>query len=851
MKRTTKFFSAFLSILMLWSVIPLTTVTANALSGSSCHSAATPLTESFSELTSGYYYLNNDIDLTSRFYVDGDVTLCLNGKTLTAVNSRGAYVSGNSKLTICDCDGSGVFMTDNTYNDSDMYPCIDLAGNGSFVLQSGTVYSDSAYAVACSTKGNVLIEGGTLKGTLEGISVYTVNDISIISGEIISENYHAVSFDNATFNNFTVSGGTIEGKNSGVYFGKYTCTGQILISGGTFNGAGPVPNTTTNGGFYYGLTFSNSNGGACDVRINGGNFSGARGGMYCFNPNANIYISGGTFGSSYRTGISAQQGNFYINGGQIYGLEHSGTRSDYSLVVTMNKGELLYADITGDGTSRFSVYGGTVGKIGNDICETAIYTAHFTNKTNKNVLNIYGGTVIGSKNAVHNPNDTVLISGGSLIGEKADILLGTTTEKIADAYLSFDGYSGESVTVSVYDSCAVDTYIAKNVFRYDLISLVDSSNYANYYEKDKAVKLEQAHVHYWYKTVEEKATCTEDGLLIRYCNCREEPYTYPLGAQGHSYKSEVETPATHTDFGVMKYTCSKCEDSYTEVIEKTATHTYGTFVTEPTCTTDGYTTYTCACGDSYTADYTDAIGHSHTGVVTTPATHTAEGVMTYTCSCGDSYTEIIEKTAEHTYEPCVTEPTCTTDGYTTYTCACGDSYTADYTDAIGHSHTGVVTTPATHTAEGVMTYTCSCGDSYTEVIAKDAEHTYTSEATKEATHLIEGEIKYTCICGDTYTAPIPTLPGHTYSSEIVEEPKCKVDGTKVYYCECGHSYTESIYRLGHVDDDDNGRCDRCDVTVCDHMCHKTGFMGFIWKIVLFFSKLFGTNPVCDCGAVHY
>ncbi len=38
---------------------------------------------------------------------------------------------------------------------------------------------------------------------------------------------------------------------------------------------------------------------------------------------------------------------------------------------------------------------------------------------------------------------------------------------------------------------------------------------------------------------------------------------------------------------------------------------------------------------------------------------------------------------------------------------------------------------------------------------------------------------------------------------------------------------------------------------CDHMCHQGGFMGFFWKIFNFFSKLFGSNPVCKCGEVHY
>lgn len=38
---------------------------------------------------------------------------------------------------------------------------------------------------------------------------------------------------------------------------------------------------------------------------------------------------------------------------------------------------------------------------------------------------------------------------------------------------------------------------------------------------------------------------------------------------------------------------------------------------------------------------------------------------------------------------------------------------------------------------------------------------------------------------------------------------------------------------------------------CDHMCHQDGIAGFFWKIVCFFSKLFGLNPVCKCGLLHY
>jgi len=290
-------------------------------------------------------------------------------------------------------------------------------------------------------------------------------------------------------------------------------------------------------------------------------------------------------------------------------------------------------------------------------------------------------------------------------------------------------------------------------------------------------------------------------------------------AHQHTYTSEITTQPTHLTEGLKTFSCV-CGASYTEPVAKLSGHMYEKVVTAPTCTENGYTTYTCACGDSYVADYVDANGHSHTSEITTPATHLTDGVMTYTCTCGDSYTEVIAKTTEHTYEAVVTAPTCTEKGYTTYTCACGDTYVADYVDANGHSYTSEITTPATHLAEGVMTFTCTCGDMYTEVIAKTTEHTYNAEV-------------------------IP--------------PTCISEGFTVYTCECGNSYVDDLTGFSdHADDDGDEFCDSCDEFLgsdsesnCSHMCHQSGFMGFIWKIVRFFLKLFNMTPVCECGVAHY
>ncbi|MBE6813041.1 MAG: leucine-rich repeat domain-containing protein [Ruminococcaceae bacterium] len=115
----------------------------------------------------------------------------------------------------------------------------------------------------------------------------------------------------------------------------------------------------------------------------------------------------------------------------------------------------------------------------------------------------------------------------------------------------------------------------------------------------------------------------------------------------------------------------------------------------------------------------------------------------------------------------------------------------------------------------------------------------------------KGFTTYACDCGDSYVGDYTKATGHDYKSEVTEEPDCKENGTKVYYCDCGDSYTEKIPATGHKDNDNNNSCDNCGVGVCDHMCHKDGILGFFWKIIRIFQKLFGMNPICECGAAHY
>ncbi len=128
-----------------------------------------------------------------------------------------------------------------------------------------------------------------------------------------------------------------------------------------------------------------------------------------------------------------------------------------------------------------------------------------------------------------------------------------------------------------------------------------------------------------------------------------------------------------------------------------------------------------------------------------------------------------------------------------------------------------------------------------EIINVPHEHVY-NEAKTEPTCIDSGSITYTCICGDTYTETIEAL-GHDdvvinkteatatengYSGDIV----CSVCGELLEEGEIIPATGEEVNR-------------------CDHLCHKDGILGFFWKIIRIFQKLFGMNPVCGCGAAHY
>ncbi len=175
----------------------------------------------------------------------------------------------------------------------------------------------------------------------------------------------------------------------------------------------------------------------------------------------------------------------------------------------------------------------------------------------------------------------------------------------------------------------------------------------------------------------------------------------------------------------------------------------------------------------------------------------------------------------------VVSPTCTKMGEEWYVCNCGDSYRVDI-PALGHI------------AEMIPMIKATC-----------------TEAGKTA-----GEKCSRCgvIIADPGVIP---AQGHKVNLILTKEATCTEKGKQSAYCSaCKQTVSEDIPALGHTDVDFDSKCDRCGAVNelpqpenpsdnCSCNCHKSGLSNFIFKIMLFFQKIFKINKICVCGVEHY
>ena len=131
-----------------------------------------------------------------------------------------------------------------------------------------------------------------------------------------------------------------------------------------------------------------------------------------------------------------------------------------------------------------------------------------------------------------------------------------------------------------------------------------------------------------------KATCTTDGLKMRYCTACGKTEKPKIDKLGHDYIATVVEP-TCTKQGYTEHKCSRCSDSYKDNIVAALGHDYVDTVVPPTCTTEGYTIHKCSrCNKQYTDSKTALTEH-------TPDEAVSENVKPASCTIDGSYEEVV------------------------------------------------------------------------------------------------------------------------------------------------------------------------------------------------------------------
>ena len=380
-------------------------------------------------------------------------------------------------------------------------------------------------------------------------------------------------------------------------------------------------------------------------------------------------------------------------------------------------------------------------------------------------------------------------------------------------------------------------------------------------------------------------TCTDAGLTDGYrCSVCGKWITKqkPIKALGHDLQPTETVMPTDTAPGFVRYECTRCDAGYTEVLPVN-THTHSFTVTDSrdaTCLEGGYATYYCpGCGYSYT-DIFDALDHSFGAWKTfLPVEAGQAGIDVRFCSrCGvyelreseavGTGTAPVDPNHEHNFVQVeAKEPDCENAGYVRYLCSCGAGK-VEIKNALGHDFKVTVYEP-TCLDEGYTSYACTrCRYGYSDSIVPALGHTDANG---------DGECDR---CGTPTGTGDPCANGHDLGDWVIRsEPTCTQKGYKSRYCKrcnkpieteeiaalghnfkvdqsksraatcteagfqkevctrCGFEKDTTLKVLGHIDENDDGKCDRCKEKLTD-ADEEEEDLNFFQRIIQWFENLF-------------
>ena len=236
-------------------------------------------------LSAGYYYLTDNVNLTETWTPQDGVVLCLNGKAITmkADNKDVIWVDGDNCFTLCDCKDIGIVTHGTKPDGTTKYSGrgVYILGNSTFTMYGGVIYNNNSEyggGVSISSTRSLEMFGGKIsKNEADyGGGIYNEGQKEVtMKGGNISDNTSRKSGGGVylTTGTFNMSGGTITdnvSKDSG---------GGVCKAAGTFNMSGGTITDNTSkdsgGGVYNATGTFNMSGG--EIK---GNKSGIGGGVY-------------------------------------------------------------------------------------------------------------------------------------------------------------------------------------------------------------------------------------------------------------------------------------------------------------------------------------------------------------------------------------------------------------------------------------------------------------------------------------------------------------------------------------------------------------------------------------------
>lgn len=298
--------------------------------------------------TEGTYYLSDNVELSNTITLTGELTLCLNGFTISGSMTKFNVTSGHT-LNICDCteDAEHIGKLTGTTNASAV-----IVDGGTLNLYGGKITGNTISSGANTGSGVAVLDKGTFKmyggeisnntvssttsqgggGVyLENGSIFEMYEGSVIKGNI-AKNGGGV-YVNSSEAKFTMYGGTISNNHSTNITSSDGGGGVFVTNGAAFAMSGKSEikdNDAKNlgGGVYlYGMNSSFTMSG--DSKITNNTATGNMGG--------GVHIQG--FSTSFPT-------IFTMDGGEI----SNNTSSEYGGGVSLN-----------GGGATFIMKGGTIG----------------------------------------------------------------------------------------------------------------------------------------------------------------------------------------------------------------------------------------------------------------------------------------------------------------------------------------------------------------------------------------------------------------------------------------------------------------------------------------------------------